>query len=299
VLTTQQIQAKITAVVQRITPKDIGSEDARERFLARLPEWIFGTVGGNTACVELTADNGTEIILDAGSGIRVLGKTALPPADMHYNLFFSHFHWDHVQGLPFFDSMYNQSASFDIYSAFPACKRILETQMQPPYFPVTWDAFSKNISFHTVHPGTGFDVGGLKVDCCKMSHPGNSYSFSFAENGKKFVYATDVELLRSDFEQSDRIKAAVFENADALVFDSQYTAEEATVKEKWGHSAFCSAVDFAVAWHVKQLYLFHHEPVYDDRKIDSILQAARWYADYITHNSIQIFLAAEGREIVI
>ena len=95
-LTPQQIQTKITAVVQRITQKDIASEDARERFIASLPEWLYGTTGGNTPCVEVKTANGTEIVLDAGSGIRVLGKTGVKPADNHYNLLLSHFHWDHL-----------------------------------------------------------------------------------------------------------------------------------------------------------------------------------------------------------
>lgn len=298
-LTSQQIQTKITAAVERITPRDIESEDARERFLAKLPEWIFGTVGGNTACVELTGSDGSEIILDAGSGIRSMGKRVLPE-NLHYDLFFSHFHWDHIQGLPFFDPIYNPAASFDIYSAFPGAEKILSEQMKAPYYPVTWSSLTKNIVFHTVVPGTPFTLhDGIHANSCKMFHPGNSYSFSFEENGKKFVYATDVELLNTDFGKRDDGRAQVFENADVLVFDSQYTAEEATVKEKWGHSAFCSAIDFAVSWHVKSIYLFHHEPVYDDKKIHSILQAARWYANYITHDDIKVYLAVEGQELEI
>lgn len=296
-LTSRQIQAKISAVVQQITPKDIESEDNRERFIARLPAWVFGTVGGNTSCVELITDKGGEIVLDAGSGIRMMGKNSVPPENMHYDLFFSHFHWDHIQGLPFFDPIYNPVSSLDIYSAFPSAERILENQMRPPYYPVTWKSLTKNIRFHTVTPGTELELGTVSVNCCKMFHPGNSYSYSFTENGKKIVYATDVELLKTDFIRGDRRKEAVFSNADILLFDSQYTAEEATIKEKWGHSAFCSAIDFAVFWHVKKLYLFHHEPVYDDKKISSILQAARWYADYITHDGLQVFLAIEGQEV--
>jgi len=295
-LTPRQIQAKITAVVQRITQKDIASEDARERFIASLPEWLYGTTGGNTPCVEVKTANGTEIVLDAGSGIRVLGKNGVKPADNRYNLFLSHFHWDHLQGFPFFDAIYDPSVKIDIYSTFPAASRILASQMSRPYFPAPFDMCAKRITFHTVKAGEPFNVGGLPVCCCKMSHPGNSYSYAISENGKKFVYATDVELSQKDFEKtSARIK--VFQDADVIVLDSQYTVAEAYQKENWGHSAFCYAIDFAVHWNIKSVYLFHHEPTYDDKKLHSILHAARWYAQYIEHANMQVYLATEGTEI--
>ena len=295
-ITPQQIQAKITAAVQRITAKDIATEDARERFITSLPSWLYGTTGGNTPCVEIKTDGGQEIVLDAGSGLRVMGKKGVKPADNHYNLFFSHFHWDHLQGLPFFDAAYNPKAVIDVYSAFPASERLLREQMKRPYFPASFDTFTKNFHFHTVSPGTSFTVGGLTVTCCKMSHPGNSYSFAFTENGRKFVYATDVELSQKDFTRTPA-RAAVFENADCVVLDSQYTVAEAYQKENWGHSAFCYAIDFAVHWNIKSVYLFHHEPMYDDKKLNSILLAARWYAEYIEHAEMQIYLATETTEI--
>ena len=91
----------------------------------------------------------------------------------------------------------------------------------------------------------------------------------------------------------------VFKDADCLVIDSQYTAEEAYRKQNWGHSAFCYAVDFAVHWGIKHVYLFHHEPTYDDKKLYSIVQAARWYAQYIAHNDMTIELAEEGMTMVV
>ena len=113
------------------------------------------------------------------------------------------------------------------------------------------------------------------------------------ENGKKFVYATDVELKQDEFSDIEE-KRAVFENADVLVFDAQYTIDDASEKANWGHSAFCSVIDFALKWNVKKLYLFHHEPSYDDAKLHSILQSALWYVDFIKKEKLQVFLATEG-----
>ena len=292
-LTPQQIQKKISAVVQRITAEDIKNSDTRERFIARLPKWLFGTVGGNTPCVQFVSDSGKTFILDAGTGMKVMSKESALPKDLHYNLFFSHFHWDHIQGLPFFEPVYNPSVKFDVYSTFPAVEQILERQMKDPYFPVPWKNISEKFTFHCVQTGVSFDVDGISVMCCKMSHPGNSYSFSFLENGKKFVYATDVELKQDEFSDIEE-KRAVFENADVLVFDAQYTIDDASEKANWGHSAFCSVIDFALKWNVKQLYLFHHEPSYDDAKLHSILQSALWYVDFIKKEKLQVFLATEG-----
>ena len=127
-------------------------------------------------------------------------------------------------------------------------------------------------------------------------NPGDSYSFSFEVNGKKFVYATDIELKTTDF-SSKTDGQEVFKDADVIVIDSQYTVEEVYRKENWGHSAFCYVIDFAIFWNIKKIFLFHHEPTYDDRKLDSILQAARWYAQYIGHSDIQIEIAKESLEV--
>lgn len=292
-LTPRQVQAKITAVVQRITKKDIESEDARERFVSSLPSWIYGTAGGNTPCVEIKTKNGESFILDCGSGLRLLGKYSEKPKDKHYYIFFSHFHWDHLQGLPFFDDAFKQDTVIDVYSTFPAAERLLKAQMMHPYFPVTFDTFTKNIHFHTIKQGVPFEINGIKISCCKMSHPGNSYSYSFVENGKKFVYATDVEISQKDFEKTQS-RAEVFQDADAIILDAQYTVAEVYQKENWGHSAFCHAIDFAVHWNAKSIYLFHHEPMYDDKKLHSILQSAQMYAKYTEHPDIKIYLAMEN-----
>ena len=296
-LTPQQIQSKIIAAVQRITAADIESSETREKFISSLPDWIYGTTGGNTPCVQVT-DGDTNIILDCGTGLRVLGKSQTSSKNNHYHILLSHFHWDHIQGLPFFDQAYRPDSIIDFYSPFPGAKKLLEKQMSRPYYPVTFEAFTKNFNFHTIRRGEEFKIGDLTVNFCKMSHPGNSYSYAFSKDGKKFVYATDVELKTKDFDENEQ-SSKVFRNADVIVLDSQYTVEEAYKKENWGHSAFCYAIDFAVHWNIKELYLFHHEPTYDDKKLSSILQAARWYARYINHSEIKINLAKESKSFAL
>jgi glyoxylase-like metal-dependent hydrolase (beta-lactamase superfamily II) len=101
-VTPDQIQAKISAVLERLTPQDIENEDTKTKFLSNLPKWLFGTTGGNTPCVEVRSKNGTEFIMDSGTGIRLLGKELPATKNNTYHLFLSHYHWDHIQGFPFF-----------------------------------------------------------------------------------------------------------------------------------------------------------------------------------------------------
>lgn len=300
-LTPAQIQAKISAAIQRMTPEDAESEESKKHFISSLPKWIYGTVGGNTPCVELNSEDGTRLVFDSGTGIRSMGKLGVPHEKFHYNLIFSHFHWDHIQGLPFFDQAYNPNAIIDVYSPFENMREYLVEQMVSPYFPVKFDSFTKNFNFHTVKPGEFFEIGNLKLCCVEMFHPGKSYSYRVEENIKgkgvrSFVYATDVELSQKDFVKTPE-RELVFKGADVLILDSQYTIEEAFKKENWGHSAFCYAVDFAETWDIKSVYLFHHEPTYDDRKLDSILESARWYTNYATNANVNVNLAIEGQEI--
>lgn len=295
-LQAEQIQSKIAAVVSQIAPHDIESEDARQRFIANLPKHLYGTVGGNSSCVEVILSGGEKIILDAGSGIRLCGKQCNNIPNSEYHLLFSHFHWDHIQGLPFFDPAYKPDTILHIYSASPDAKKYLSDQMASPYFPVGMASFTKNIVYHTIEEKKFFTIGNTQIMCKKMFHPGSSYSFLFIEKGKRFIHATDVELQQCDFEQTEE-NIAFFDNADVLVLDSQYTVEDATEKVNWGHSVFCNAIDFAHIWHIKELYLFHHEPTYDDKKLFSILKAAQWYSDDVCNGEVIVHLSIEGREI--
>lgn len=297
-LTAEQVQAKISTVVERITAKDIESEESKMRFLASLPQWLYGTVGGNTPCVEIVSDSGKQFILDCGSGLREFGVHGNKPEDKHYNILVSHFHWDHLQGIPFFGPTFDKNSKIDFYSAFPAAERILADQNRCPYFPQNgaWENVGKQFNFHLIKELEPFYVDGVKITCKKMKHPGNSYSYSFEENGKKIIYGTDVELQDSDFDLENK-KNEFFKDADVLIMDSQYTGEEAIAKANWGHSIFSYVVDFANTWKTKKLYFFHHEPTYNDKKIYSILKAAKWYQEYSKMEGPEIELAIEGQEI--
>jgi len=296
-LTNQKLQSKIASIVQRIEYKDIQSQESRERFLANLPSELFGTVGGNTTCLEVRLSNNTLIILDAGSGIRELAaelkKRREKLSEIH--LFFTHFHWDHLQGLPFFTPAYDRNVTINMYNQDERFESYLRNQMIQPHFPIVMEAMSAKIHYHILK-GSSLEIGGAKISYRKMKHPGSSTAYKVTENGKTMIFSTDTELMEEDFQRTQE-NIEFFQGADILIMDSQYTLDEAIEKYNWGHSSYSLAVDFANEWEIKKLILFHHEPMYDDKKMHSILNSARWYLTHLENDTLKIYLALEGMEL--
>ncbi|MDR1177191.1 MAG: MBL fold metallo-hydrolase [Spirochaetaceae bacterium] len=295
-----QIKSKISAIIERLSPEDLESQQSRERFLANLPPWLFGTVGGNSPCLELRSRKGGNdvVIFDAGTGIRELGIALAREKikDLCCHVFFSHFHWDHLQGLPFFGPAYDPSVHIIFHSPMPNLETTLHGQMSSPYFPVHMESMGSRKSFDILTGG--LTLGEFKISYKKMNHPGDSYSYRIDDGEHVFIYSTDTELSANDFLKNEE-NSSYFENADLIVIDSQYTLGEAIEKYNWGHSAFSLAVDFAANWSIKHMVLFHHDPTYDDRKLYNILQSARWYSDRMGIKGVKITLAREGLEIVL
>jgi phosphoribosyl 1,2-cyclic phosphodiesterase len=282
-----------------MTPADLESPESRDRFVSELPPWLFGTVGGNTPCVSFGAGRSKDrLLFDCGSGIREFGAAMgkEKPIPDRYHIFFSHFHWDHIQGLPIFSPAYNPSTELHFYSPIEGMEDVLKKQMRPPFFPVYMDTMESKKHFHVLkEPVT---VGGFTISYRKMNHPGACYSYKVTKGRRCFIYATDTELSIEDFRKNDE-NTAFFKGADMIILDSQYTLGEAIEKYNWGHSAFSLGVDFAANWGIKHLVLFHHDPAYDDRMLYNILQSARWYAEYLNIKNLKISLAMEETEIVL
>jgi phosphoribosyl 1,2-cyclic phosphodiesterase len=292
-----QIKSKISAVLERLNPEDIVSERSREKFLAGLPPWLFGTVGGNTTCVSVALnDPGQLIIFDCGSGLKELGGafSKEPSTLRHYHFFLTHFHWDHLQGLPFFGPGFDPSIKIDFYSPKSRMGALLCGQMIPPYFPVGMESMAAMKTFHTLTEPVS--LIGVKITWKKMHHPGDCYSYKLDDGTHTFIFSTDCELSVADFIR-DEENTAYFQGADLVVIDSQYTLDEAVEKLNWGHSAFSMAVDFAANWDIKHLVFFHHDPSYDDKKLFHMLQSAQWYMERMNIQGIKLTLAVEGLEI--
>ena len=296
-LTNDQLKSRIAAVVQRIRCSDLDSPDTREAFLAKLPAYLFGTVGGNTTCLEILPTDGAVIIVDGGSGIRELGINLLRTGrkEKIIHLLMTHYHWDHLQGIPFFGPALQKGYKIIFYSPVIKVEEHIRGQMKSPYFPVEMSLLPCDFEFRVLKD-TPLQIGATRIDWKRMKHPQGSYSYRFQNEGKVAVFATDSEITEKEFERSEENKA-YFEEADLLIQDSQYTLEESINKIDWGHTSYSMAVDLAAQWKIKKLALFHHEPMYQDKKILGILHSAQWYVRHVENQNLEVILAMEGQEL--
>lgn len=297
-LAPEELRGKIAAALQRVKPRDLVNSETRQRFLNSLPADIFGTVGGNTACLEVRTAQDTMIVLDTGTGLRELEKRLRKTREniSEYHIFVSHFHYDHLLGLPYFGAMYNPGVKITFYSPYPAMERILARFMEVPYHPVGWDSFAADINFSILKKNEKLQLGGAEIDWIRRNHPNGSISYKISEAGKSFIYSTDTELTPKDFQRTER-HMEYFQGADAIVLDAQYTLGEAIEKYNWGHSSYSLAVEFVREFGIRKLYLYHHEPLNTDSEMEGILRSAQWFDSRLEHSggrSLEIDLAREG-----
>ena len=296
-----KIKGALTAAIEQGLHDVLAIDDFIER---QLPFPIKGAYGGNTPCVEIIGGEG-RTICDAGSGLRDLGsrylQSELPqPSDgeKRFHLFISHLHWDHLQGFPFFVPAYLPGFQIDIYGGHQDLENAFRRQMEHPFFPVRFDDLRSTIAFHQLEAGREYAIGGFQVTVQKQQHPGDSYGFRFKAGETIAVYSTDSEH-QSEADQPDYGFLDFIRNADALVMDTQYTAQEAMdTKLHWGHSHSLVGVELANRAGVKRLILFHHDPRLDDFQIEDNQDRARKYLRLMNPSSrLEIAAAYEGMEI--
>lgn len=250
--------------------------------------------GGNTSCIEMQV-GGERLIFDGGTGLRVLGESMLAEMPVQAHLFFTHTHWDHIQGFPFFVPAFVKGNRFRIY-AIPApngatIEQRLHDQMLHPNFPVPLQIMQADLQFYDLEIGETIKIGELVVETARLNHPGVAVGYRVNWRGLSAAYITDTEHF------PDRLDENVLwlsREADAVIIDATYTDEEyyddKCSKVGWGHSTWQEAVKIAKAAKVKQLILFHHDPSHNDDFLDRLgEQAALAYPNTI--------LAREGLSI--
>jgi ribonuclease BN (tRNA processing enzyme) len=236
--------------------------------------------GGDTSCVEMQLDDGTLIILDAGTGIRELGaKIAGDTNEVH--LLLTHLHMDHVEGFPFFSLLWTPGADVHVWgppSPMLSLKERLARYMSPPLFPIDVHDVPSSCGFHDL-PTEPWTIGSATVTAIPIEHPGPTVGFRIEENGRTFAYMPDHEpAILSDFrnESPDWIDGfAIADGADVLLHDAQYTPEEYETRRGWGHSSYVDAVAYAQVAGAKKLVLFHHDPGHSDTALEDMEAAAK------------------------
>jgi phosphoribosyl 1,2-cyclic phosphodiesterase len=255
--------------------------------------------GGDTTCIEIRSKNNDVIIVDAGTGLRKLGNKLIAENQQSCHMLFTHAHWDHLLGFPFFKPIYRKGTKISLYGCPYAQKSIadiLSKSMIAPYFPIEFGqlqaAFTSNQTCDKP-----FQIGPITITPIQLSHPNQGVGYKFTEDGKSFVFLTDNELSQrhpGGGEYGDYLRFA--ENADLLVHDAEYTAEQYTLTKGWGHSLYTDALRLALEAKVKQFGLFHHNQERSDADLDRIVKDCEGTVQQ-KNSKLRCFALSVGMEI--
>jgi len=232
--------------------------------------------GSNTSCLSLELGDREHLILDCGTGIRLLGNGhATQPGPHKYHIFFTHYHLDHVVGLPFFHPLYDKNSTIVFHgfeSGGRSVEEILQRLMSPPYFPVQMKHVPARVQYVT-DDGNPVKVGGLTISSLALNHPDGCLSYRLENGDRRIVYATDHE---HGNERTDQNLVEFSTGVDYLIYDAMYQETEyEKLRRGWGHSTWYAAIQAALAARVRNLVLFHHHPDHTDAELERLLALAR------------------------
>ncbi|MBI2876896.1 MAG: MBL fold metallo-hydrolase [Candidatus Tectomicrobia bacterium] len=267
--------------------------------------------GGNTSCVEIRLPDGQRLIFDAGSGIRELGHSLSDGGErLKAHIFITHYHWDHIQGFPFFMPAYHQENQLVILgpkNPQRGIEQIMATLMESVFFPVSFHEMGAEIQCQELVAGGDYPFGEAIVQTALMNHPGSALGYSLLCNGLKIVYISDNELVPRTWQGRDekpfpyevdqREAVAHFvRGADLLIHDAQYTDEDYEDRVGWGHSSWGETLQLAIENEVKNLAFYHFDPDYSDHLLDQMMTRC-WSKVRHSGISLNCFAARENMEI--
>jgi phosphoribosyl 1,2-cyclic phosphodiesterase len=281
--------------------------------------------GGNTSCVEVVTDSGTRIVIDAGTGIRRLGKeltaaeTSPPGSETH--ILVSHTHWDHIQGLPFFAPLYRPGSKLVVYAGHRNSghlRSILASQPDAPYFPVPSNKVRAEVAFRELPEGARFEIHDARVECTRLNHPYVANAYAVVADGARVAYVSDtapfvdilfgeefvpkppvLDLPPASREALRAMRASVVglcEGADLIIYDTMFTPEDYQLMPHFGHSRPTDAIDISAAAGARALALYHHAPERSDDEIDLMLAQAR-KAAAAASKELAVIAAYEGLDV--
>ena len=276
-------------------------------------------VGGNTSCVEIRTDNHL-LVCDAGTGIIPFGNEIMEQNDIReLAVVLTHYHWDHVCGLPFFVPAFSPDWTINFFAPGADTAEIenhIAAQMRAPYFPVGTETWLADVNY-IAPENNEFNYGPIKIQYSNVHHPGATFGYRIEVNGKKIIYISDNEckfieksinnrneelnkeereLYKAMVEEEHQTELKLLSNADILIHDAQYTPEDYETKQGWGHSCYIDTINMAIDAGVKELYLYHHDPNYDDEAMDSIDKSAQQLVKE-RNSSMKCYIAKEGMSI--
>ena len=301
-LTSADIRRKIEAALSLAIAKGVDSPDKLRSFIDNdLDFSISQTYGGHSPCVEIETGRAEYLVCDMGSGARAFGgriMSAQKSGMIVVNVLMSHVHWDHIMGFPFFAPAYVPGTRIRIFGCHDVLENAFRLLQSAPCFPVDFSRLSAEIEFVKLEAGKTTDIAGFRVTPKLQRHTGDSYGYRFERDGKAVVYSTDSEHKLEDPSETEAF-VAFFRNADLVIFDAMYSLLDAvSVKEDWGHSSNIVGVELAQLANVKHLCMFHHEPAFNDQRIQSVLDETIRF-ERLTRGSrpLRVSAAYDGMEL--
>jgi phosphoribosyl 1,2-cyclic phosphodiesterase len=249
--------------------------------------------GGNTSCAEVEGRDGTIVVLDAGTGVRRVGDTYHEPRRI--DVLLTHLHMDHIQGLGFFGPLFRDDFEVHVWGP-PSTTQDLRTRLtrylSPPLFPVRLRDVAARLELHDV-PIDAFEIGGLEVSARMVIHPGQTVGYRISDGTSTVAYIPDHEpaLGRASLPAEPEWTSGhdLAADADLLIHDAQYTADEYATRVGWGHSRISDAIDLARMAGARRLVTFHHDPAHDDNELNEMLAEAQALA-----NGLEVIPGREG-----
>lgn len=263
------------------------SVESVDKFVATLPSWMNGGFGGETSCVEIEGGE-TRIIIDAGSGLRRLGEKLMKgpcgKGQGRVHLFFTHFHWDHLIGLPFFAPVFVPGNQIHLYAVQPELEMCVRRLFERPFFPVSFEVLGAKIHFHSLAPRTSMKLGVFEITPYQLDHPDPCWGYRIeaetTAGRKSYAHCVDSETTRVSREElGEDLK--LYQSANLCFFDAQYTLTEFLTHMSWGHSAAPLGLEIGLREGVEKIVFAHHDPAASDRKIaDAERQTRDFYDAY-------------------
>ncbi len=237
--------------------------------------------GGHTSCLEIFSDQ-IQLIVDGGSGIRplaehmMLGAAGLGRAEIH--ILMTHFHWDHLIGLPFFTPLFIPGNKIHFYAVQEDLEENIRRMFTKPNFPVPFEALGSEIFFHRLEPRRSKKFADIEVTPYQLDHPDPCWGYRFERLGRAYAHCVDTEGVRvSPDDLGEDVK--LYRGVQAMTFDAQYSFEEAAEKINWGHSSAPIGLDIAMRERIPKVFFMHHDPSADDEQIQKLEAKTREYYD--------------------
>ena len=301
-LTASAVRAKIVAALRGASGRVFASDNDIEAYVDSLGMPSAGTFGGHSPCVEIETGGSDYVLCDLGTGVRPFGQKAMArhgaKSPQTYHVFMSHVHWDHIMGFPLFTPAYIPGNKIRIYGGHAELEAALRRQQAAPSFPVDFSALGAHIEFVRLEAGREYEIAGMRVRLMLQRHSGDSYGYRFSSAGKTLIYSTDSEHKLADLAETQAF-VDFFRDADLVIFDAMYSlADTISVKADWGHSSNIVGVELCQMAGVRQLCLFHHEPIHSDEAIARVLAETRRFEE-ITRGGKPLLVTAayDGMEI--